>query len=143
MAIQPTTGIPYIAYYSVEQGLKLATRTGNGNCGPANQWQCTAVFPADGTDSGRYPALAFRADGSYGLAYQKASAKTSFYYNGQTMESTPLVSGYLAGWGNGNYNAMTYDFDNNVHLFTMMDNGNIYEGVGLGYKSNDNASIFL
>jgi hypothetical protein len=128
MAVQPTTGIPHIAYYSVEEGLKLAARTGNGNCGPQNSWDCQLLVPHTAQmapTTGHYPSLAFQQNGAYGVVYQKPDgyansiARVSVYRTASG-EETQLVESQGASViaGNGAHNALAYDAQNQYHIWS-------------------------
>ena len=120
MAVQPTTGIPHIAYYSIESGLKLAARTGNGNCGPQNSWNCTLLAPHSPTGwAGRHPALAFNSNGEYGVVYQRLSGinRVSVYQTtaNLTILTTPT---FPPDRFNGMHNALVYDNQDQSHIWS-------------------------
>ena len=131
MAVQPGTNTPHIAYYSVEQGLKLAARTGNGNCGPQNQWTCTLLAPHFGSGAwvGRYPSLAFNTKGEYGVVYQRlfsSSGDNNRHSVYQTASGTTPLTGLYANHLNGTHNALSYSYQNQAYIWSHQSAGGLY-----------------
>ena len=120
LAVQPGTNIPHVAYYSVEEGLKLAARTaeGTGNCGSANTWNCTILQPTvEGVSIGRFPALAFRSDGSYGVLYHNSATHTNHYFDSQTTSQTALgTQGYFNQLQYNLNDSPTFLFETNTNV---------------------------
>lgn len=130
-AVQPTTGIPHIAYYSVEEGLKLATHTGDGNCGPQNQWNCTLLAPHTGPGvwAGRYPSLAFNTKGEYGVVYQRFSQSSGNDYRHsvyQTASGITPLTGFYVNNQNGIHNALGYDYQDQPYIWSHQSEGSDY-----------------
>jgi hypothetical protein len=132
MAVQPGTNIPHIAYYSAEQGLKLAARTGNGNCGPQNQWSCTllAAHLGPGAWVGRYPSLAFNTKGEYGVVYQRLFPSSGNNYRHsvyQTASGITPLTGLYVNHLNGTHNALSYNYQNQAYIWSHQSAGGLYQ----------------
>jgi hypothetical protein len=134
MALQPGTARAHIVYHSVEEGLKLAVHAGvDGNCGPNNEWQCTVLHQRSESNEfvGRYPSLAFRSDGSYGVVYQHKQAGETINRYFDSQHNTTISLEYSSGIdANGRHNALVYDADNRPHLWYHR-----VEGVGFHLNS--------
>lgn len=115
MAIDPTSGVPTIAYYDATAGdLKLAQQI-PGNCGPNQEWNCTILDSTSSADVGQHVSLAYRGDGGYGVVYFDAA-------NGVNRFTSPVagihgeVIEYVPGATVGLFNALTYDLANTPHV---------------------------
>ena len=136
MALQPGSTRPHIAYYSAEEGLKLATYVGEqGNCGANNTWECTVLHErAEGQTVGRFPSLAFRSDGSYAVAYQHHSGSESRSMFFDSLQETPpalVAQGLLL-----RHNALVFDQSNQPHLWYHSITGINFSDNTLAYKTH-------
>ncbi len=71
LALQPTTGKPYISHYDGSAGdLKLAFPvTAGGDCGPGNTWSCNSLYFQNIDTFGLFSSIAFNSLGQWGIVY--------------------------------------------------------------------------
>lgn len=79
LALQPTTGKPYVSYYDGTAGdLKLAFPvTAGGDCGPGNTWSCNSLYYQNTDVFALYSSIAFNSLGQWGIVYS-----AGFFGNG-------------------------------------------------------------